>query len=219
MFNAKHIFKGLLAALLVAASWSAQAAIIIDGSTQGLYNNGLGDLAALDGPGGFFLAQNSSEGDPTNPNIAEPAVVYGGNFGADWLGGDLTGGTWSGPQAIPSGWAVNTETAIIYEFNLASASSLHIDVGVDNGILIWLDGVFLRGAQASGGANINEYDIDVASVAAGTHRLQILREDHGGGTGYAISVDAQPAAAVSAPATLALLGFGALLGLRRRQAR
>lgn len=213
-----NLAKTLFATLLLATTASAQAAIIIDGSTQGFYNDGLGDLAALDGPGGFFLGANSSEGDPTNANIAEPAVVYGGAFGADWLGGDLSGGSWSaGPVNIPAGWAVNTETAIVYEFNLAGASDLHIDVGVDNGILIWLNGVFLRGAQASGGANINEYDIDVFGVSAGLNRLQILREDHGGGTGFAIAVDANPTANVPAPAALALLGLGALLGLRRRR--
>jgi len=212
--------KLIFLSVVLSFACSAHAAIIIDSSSQGLYNNDLGDLANLDGPGGFFLAQNVSEGDPTLPNVAEPAVTYDGNFGADWLGGDLTGGTWSGPQAIPGSWSVNTETAIIYEFTLAGASSLHIDLGVDNGILVWLNGNYLFGAQNSGGANIAEYDIDVANVAAGVNRLQVLREDHGGGTGYAILVDATalPGASVDEPGVLALLGLGALvLGLRRRK--
>src|SRR5690606_39357247 len=59
-------------------------------------------------------------------------------------------GTWSAPGAfIPTSWAVNAETAIVYDFTLASLANLTIDVGVDNGIVLWLDGAFLFGATAS----------------------------------------------------------------------
>lgn len=193
----------------------ASATIIIDNTTLGLYNNGLGDLAALDGPGGFLPAANVSEGDPTIYLNSDPLLPFTAAFGADWLAGDYTGGTWSaGPVAIPAGWAINSETAIVYNFNLALASSLHIDVGVDNGILVWLNGNFLFGATAPGGASINEYDFDVAFLGAGNHALQILRADHGGASGYGISVDAT-GLPVSVPEpgslllfTLSLLGLG-----------
>ena len=202
------------------------ADVIIDDSTPGHYNDELGDLHLLDGntddnsvdnflPGPFI-----SEGDPTTDFTADPGLEFDPNsaFGNDWLNGDFTGtgSTWStDPVAIPSTWEINEETAIVYSFDLASTSDLHIDVGVDNGVFIWLNGDFLFGATAPGGASLDEYNVAVSNVEAGSNFLAILRADHGGSTGFSINVTAK---SVPEPGTLALLGLGLVgLGVARRR--
>jgi hypothetical protein len=59
--------------------------------------------------------------------------------------------------------------------------------------------------------------IDIGTIGAGRNYLQILREDHGGGTGYAVSVTGDAASVVPLPATgLLLIGaFGGLAAFRR----
>lgn len=223
------------AALYLFAGTTASAAVIIDNSTQGFYNAGLGDLAndsvlgaQTDTSTGLnlFPAANSSAGDPTIPPVAsEPNLASADLATQTNLGNFLTnpaslGGAWSGSkQAIPGTWAVNSETAIVYEINAGGGlSNLQIDLGIDNGVFAWLDGTYLIGALAPGGAFAFEYSVSVPSLSSGLHHLQILREDHGGGTGYEIQVTAT---SVPEPATLALVGAGlgavGFIGSRRRR--
>ncbi|OUS26113.1 hypothetical protein A9Q99_19240 [Gammaproteobacteria bacterium 45_16_T64] len=213
-----RIFGLVLSLVFFSISTSTWAVVIIDDTTGGLYNSSLGDMADYYGPSHFPNA-NSSEGDPNYPSISEP-TVFGAAFGTDWLGGDYTGGSWGAVANIPNTWAVNHESAVVYDFVLGAASDIHIDLGVDNGIYVWLDGTYLFGAMQGGGSNINEYNIDLAGVASGAHSLQILREDHGGGTGMNISVDVTdaPVVTVSEPSSFALFSLG-LIGLMRARKR
>lgn len=226
------VTAGALAlAVAVATAGSAQAATLIDGGTQGLYNSGLG--VALDGSnplgGGLsmFPLANVAAGDPvldipagTPPDLSIVSSELG-----NWLTDPANpGGTWSaGNVAIPATWAVNTETAIIYELDggATGLSNVMASFGVDNGIFVWLNGTFLGGHLRPGGVTPGEFSLNIGNVGAGMNFLQILREDHGGGTGYSVSVtgDAAQVGVIPLPAAgwLLLAGLGGMAALRRRQ--
>lgn len=217
----------LSAAAILAVTTGASAATLIDNSTQGLYNSGIGTV--LDGTNPFggnfmFPLANVSNGDPSLdiPAANEPDLSAAAASLDDWLTTPAApGGTWSAlPQAIPANWAVNTETAIIYEIDGGALGFDNVvaSFGVDNGLFVWLNGTFLGGHLRPGGVTLGEFVLNIGSIGAGSNYLQVLREDHGGGTGYAVSVIGD-VAAVPLPAAgfLMLGGLGALAALRRRR--
>ncbi|MBN2631502.1 MAG: VPLPA-CTERM sorting domain-containing protein [Rhodobacteraceae bacterium] len=218
-------FSGLAVATLVSVcSGGAFAATLINGATQGFYNDAIGDLNTGAAP---FPCPSSSCGDPNiDYGPGDAGVINGALAGNAALGDWLTnpaapGGSWSaGPVAIPASWAVNSETAIIYAIDAGTTglSNVLASFGVDNGLFVWLNGTFLGGQLRPGGVVAGEFELATGNLAAGTNYLQILREDHGGSAGYSVLVTGD-VSAVPLPAAgwLMLAGVGGLAALGRRR--
>lgn len=220
--------KGVLAALIAAPS-IGNAVVIIDGSTQGYYNNALGEILNGTNPvvddngvNTFLFPNNGSQ--PNDPTIASVTSAPDLSVAALRLGNWLTdpanlNGNWSGLQAIPATWAVNSETAVIYRIDAGAGltnTNLVLDIGVDNGIFAWLNGTYLGGQMAPGGSTLGEFHIALPDLS-GINYLQLLREDHGGATGFSVSLQGDVVRQVPEPMTLTLLGAGALLLFARRR--
>ena len=221
----KNVRHALTAIALSLVTTTAGAAVILDNSSTGRYNASLGVSLDTSGPSDPFPCANVGCGDAglsfaTAPDLSAASAALG-----NWLTNPASpGGSWGAAgQAIPLSWAVNTETAIIYQIGAGiGLTNLELQLGVDNGVFVWLDGVYKFGARAAGGASLGEYTLSLPDLTSGTHYLQILREDHGGGTGFGISLtgdrSAVPSGDVPAPGTLLLLGAGlAGLGLTRKR--
>lgn len=216
----------VLAALLATASFATagQAATLVDGSTAGYYNDGLGMM--LDGTSAVFPIADVAGGDPSLdiPAGSPPDLSAAAGPLGTWLTNSApTGGAWSiATQAIPANWAINTENAIVYTLDGGDygLSNVLASFGVDNGLFVWLNGDFLGGHLRPGGVSAGEFELSLGDLSSGLNYLQILREDHGVEAGYSVSVTGDlNVAPVPLPASGLLLAGGAALlaGLRRRK--
>jgi hypothetical protein len=165
---------------------------IIDNSTEGYYNSDLGTL--LDGTDSDrFPLANTFTGEElifsTEPDLTAAAEVLG-----DWLATPVPalGDSWSDLQLIPTSWAVNTETAVVYEVDAGGGySNLLATFLIDNGIHIWINDEFRYGARQPNPKWF--FDVPLGSLAPGLNYIQVLREDSGGSTSYNMQISGDPA--------------------------
>jgi hypothetical protein len=214
------IRKLLLAATICALPAAAQAVTLVTTSDPGYYNDSIGTVLNLSNGGetGPFPVNN----DDTLTFGTAPDLSLASSALGNWLTDPANlNGNWTLENPITNSWTPGDEVAIIYELNTLSATNVVADFGVDNGIFVWLDGVYKFGARAGGGPIPGEYSVNIGDLDAGVHYLQILLEDHGGSNGYTVDITAdtfEPGPELPEPGLLALFGLGlAGIGLARRR--
>jgi len=183
------IVAGVVALVWAAPALSQSPVVFVDDSTPARYNSALG--TSLDATQNQFPCANVLCGDPIINSTPEPDLSVASAALGDWLSNPpVFNANWSGAQAIPPSWDLNTETAIVYEIDAGrcGARSVTGSFGVDNGIFVWVNGAYVFGALAPGGAIAGEYAVPLGDLPRGTNFVQILREDHGGLTGYSVQI-------------------------------
>ena len=184
-----------------------QPVVLVDASNPGFYNDSLGTI--LDGTSAQFpIPFGSGGGDPTFYPASEPNLAPAASILGNWLNNpSALNSNWRSVGNVPSTWSLNDETAIIYQINGGSngIASLWGDFDVDNGIYIWVNGVFKFGACAPGlPSPVGQFEytnIFLGGLLPGTNYVQVLREDNGISTGYQIRVRGSSVATNPVPAT------------------
>jgi RHS repeat-associated protein len=157
--------------------------------TPGYYNQSLGRI--LDGTSELFPV----EFDPFLPNAPEPDLTPAAAILGNWLNPSPLplNENWSF-QPIPIGWPVSTETAVVYEIDggPGGIKNLTGSFGVDNGLFVWVNGVYKFGALSPGSYSTDEYpNIPLGDLKPGKNYLQILREDHGLTNGFYVRIEGE----------------------------
>ncbi len=173
-----------------------EVSTLIDDFSTGYYNENLGDIY----PGNpnrilasYFLGPNQSTGDPSTRFSIGPNLITVTQLG-NWLFNPeaaLKNGFWNKLPTIPKTWSANNETAIVYEVDGGKygINSLTGNFGVDNGIFVWVNGVYKFGATDVGTADAYEYgNIPLGNLKSGKNYIQVVRADHGVSNGYTVKI-------------------------------
>lgn len=172
--------------------------VLVDNNTQGYYNDSLDRV--LDGTDLLFPGANSyANKDPYIPSAPEPNLTAAQALLGNWLASPpQRNANWSALQGIPGSWSANRENSIIYPVTVGAQGYARVlgNFGVDNGLFVWVDGVYKFGALGPGAVGGFEYrNIDLGSLAPGQHWIQILREDHGDFGGFTVQITGSPGSA------------------------
>ena len=141
-----------------------------------------------------------------------------------WANGQGAFGNRTQSQGAPTNyntwWAVNTDLALQKPFLVnGSLSNIVLNVASDNGFVIFINQVQVAKDNQDGGTSIWEYKytLNPSYFINGWNFIQVLAEDHGGGTYFdmKLSADVTP---VPDPPTVWLLGSGllGLVGIRKK---
>jgi hypothetical protein len=124
--------------------------------------------------------------DPTVTLTSAPDLSAASGVLGSWLtnpGAAIGSGDWSSLQSIPQTWNFRAEDAIIYAIDGGEGGITDVrgNFAVDNGVIVYVNGVWKFGRVQPGGSPKWEYsDIDLGNLPPGISYIQIIRSDSGG---------------------------------------
>ena len=190
-----------------------------------IFNTGVDDHGIVQAPGtpdAHWLLVQSPQSTPPPPDIAATVIQNHPN----WLANDAVGGagsSWIGPvnpgaTNVAAGQYIYRTTFDLSGAFLPETAILNLNFAVDNSVTDVLINGQSAGIAAGGfGGLLGPYTIDSGFVA-GLNTLDFLVNNAGAApTPGGLRVEIGGTALVPEPATLGLLGLGALAVLRRRR--
>ncbi|MDD2463566.1 MAG: PEP-CTERM sorting domain-containing protein [Desulfobulbus sp.] len=151
-------------------------------------------------------------------SVTHDSVVW---EAASWQSGDAAFGNLYSLK-YNTDWTANTDLALEKTFDITGllSSPVTLNVAVDNGFIVFINGVQVAKENAEGYTNYWEYtlQIDQKWFTTGENTIQVLAEDHGGATFFDLKMTAD-VTPIPEPASLLLLGAGlvSLAGMARRK--
>lgn len=189
---------------------SAMAANIIDYGSNWGYYQASGSEYTWNAYDGSFYTANLGSFDWSKIN-----KVSNGAFGNSEIGFDPT---------VQTYWSDNTGLALEKTFNLSGKlNNAEIDYGIDNGAVIYVNGVEVSRLIEEGYGWQNEHSLTLASslFKTGSNMIQVLAEDHGGATWFDLQLKGDVTGVTPTPEPsaiiLGLMSLGSMLGLKRRK--
>lgn len=137
---------------------------------------------------------------------------------ADWIEGKAAFGTGREPVGgtINTVWNAGDDIALRKSFELESipTENLRLDVALDNGCVIFINGKEVAEFMGEMHTFLWEYSMEISPdyLQLGINTVSVLAEDHGGATYFDMQLEVVPE-----PATICLLGLGSLVMLRKRR--
>ena len=196
------VFVGMLgsAGVVSGEADGESSVVLVDGATKGYYNDAIRNT--LDGPRCTRFELNSTDpfpfggcADPTRDAIPEPDLSAGAAVLGPWLTtAPPASASWTGPRTIPATWFSTHETAIVYVIDggAGGLQNVHASFGADNGLYVWVNGRYVLGAMRPGTPVLGEHQVTIGDLPAGPSLIQVLRQDHGGNTGYLVRITGTP---------------------------
>ncbi len=167
--------------------------VILNDSSKGYYSGGIGSTTLFDPPPAI------------GRGLPQPVLREVGGLGTWLRPGPPVGGVWDvtppGGFVGPLPQGISGGDIVIYPLDAGATglNNVNMRFGAENGIFVYLDGVYKFGADEEGPATLGEYSLNFGNLAPGMHYLQLVREHHhpspfGGGAISTIEVTADPGA-------------------------